>query len=47
MKNVGVIDIDGTITNLDFFKLTNKINIEVYELCMDLCTFGLGWKYIY
>ena len=25
----------------------DKINIEVYELCMDLCTFGLGWKYIY
>lgn len=24
MKIVGVIDIDGTITNLDFFKLTNK-----------------------
>lgn len=27
MKIVGVIDIDGTITNLDFFKLTNKATI--------------------
>ena len=27
MKIIGVIDIDGTITNLDFFKLTNKATI--------------------
>ena len=27
MKIIGVIDIDSTITNLDFFKLTNKATI--------------------
>ena len=27
MKIIGIIDIDGTITNLDFFKLTNKATI--------------------